>query len=113
MRYRRGIRAIYSKLTKKSSIIRRVGTHVVISNEAKSVKTTRITLGGLNLASADVVKSIIIHKFGSTIYQLVDYSYDLDWSANSPESVFIIIYTYNGHEMASQQGFEINVTYAG
>lgn len=100
-----------SKLGAKSSIIKRTATQVVISNAANGAKTTSITLGALGLTTANGIKSVAVHKFSSTIYQLVDYSYDLNWSANSPEAGFVVIHTYNGHQMDSHQNFEINVAY--
>ena len=95
----------------KSPLIRREGKHVTVNMDANAVKTTIITLGDLGLESTDIIKSIVIHKYGSVIYQLVDYSYDINWSASGSSDRFITLYTYNGHSSVASQNFEVNVTY--
>ena len=95
----------------KSPIIRRAGAHVNVNTDANVVKTTVITLGDLGIESADTIKSILIHKYGSVIYQLVDYSYDINWSASGSSDEVINLYTYNGHSSVASQNFEVNVIY--
>ena len=76
------------------------------------VATTVITLGDLGLERADTIKTIIIHKFGTTIYQLVDYSYDINWFASGSSGDLVNLYTYNGHSTDASQNFEVDITYS-
>ena len=99
-------------MSKKSNIIKRTATQVRVNINANSTKTTAITLGALGLNSTNNIKGIEIHKFGTEIWQFVDYSYDIDWRATGSSGQFIILYTYNGHSSTASQNFEVDVTYA-
>lgn len=95
----------------KSPLIKIAGKHVSVNIDANDIKTTIITLGDLGIESANTIKSIVIHKYGTVIWQLVDYSYDINWYASDSSDGVINLYTYNGHSSVASQNFEVNVIY--